>query len=282
MSEPQERASRSSGVVELGQLVEAITLDFGNTLVEFPERSMVGVLAATAAHEAETHGFDAAEFVRVWNEERLRQFAHDVPAGREADMDIRATRVLARLRGCQAPPADDDWQDGEAGRWSGPQEVEDVVDAYASAFVRLTPVPPRIGPMLIRLAGRYPVAVLSNWPLAIAVERYLEAAGWSASLTAVVISQRVGAIKPRPEMFRAAADALGVTSGRRLLHVGDDLGADVAGAHGVGWQAAWIRFKPEDSPLPVAPSFGDERPDLVLDRVTDLPRALGLTDRRTP
>ena len=142
--------------------------------------------------------------------------------------------------------------------------------------MRPVPVQPEIGPLLETLASRYSLAILSNWPIALAVEKYVEAAGWSAHLAAVVVSQRVGVIKPRAEIFHTAAKALGVASGPRLLHVGDDLGADVAGAHAVGWRAAWVRIKPEDSELPVALSTGTERPDLIVDRVTDLPRALGV------
>ena len=219
---------------------------------------------------------DAAEFSRVWGEERLRQFAEDVPAGREADMDVRAARVLARLRGCPAPPDGARWEDEAVGRWSRRDEVDDILETYASAFVRLTPVPAEIGPLLERLSGRYSLAILSNWPIAIGVERFVDAAGWRPHLRAVVVSQRVGVVKPWPAIFRVAAGALGVASGRRLLHVGDDLGADVAGAHGVGWRAAWVRLKPEDSPLPVAASGGDEVPDLTMDRIEDLPDALGL------
>ena len=87
-----------------------------------------------------------------------------------------------------------------------PGEVAAILDRYASAFVRLTPIPPEIGPLLELLASRYPVAILSNWPIAIAVERYIEAAGWSPHLSAVVISQRVGA---RVSTARARADSDG-------------------------------------------------------------------------
>ena len=281
MTDREERR-REVGVVELGRAIEAITLDFGNTLVAFPSASMGGVLSDTAERAAATWGFASYQFERVWGEERLRQFSEEVPQGHEANMDVRAARVLARLRGHAVPPGQGRWDDAEVASWSSPDEVEAVLDDYTSAFVRLTPVPPEIGPLLAELAARYPVAILSNWPLAAAVERFLEAAGWSAYLSAVVISQRVGVIKPRPEIFRAAARALNVASGPRLLHVGDDLGADVAGAHGVGWRAAWVRIKPEDSPLPVAEVSGGERPDLVVDRVTDLPGALGLRARRGP
>jgi HAD superfamily hydrolase (TIGR01509 family) len=277
--ERRER-QRETGYLELGQSIEAVTLDFGNTLVPFPRASMSGVVLETADRAASRWGFVADEFVRVWGEERFRQLTEEVPLGREADMDIRAARVLARLRGHPAPPAEERWDDGEAGSWSRPDEIDAILDDYASAFVRQTPVPPEIGPMLESLASRYSLAILSNWPIALAVERYLETAGWSTHLGAVVISQRVGAIKPRPEIFRAAAKALHVPSGPRLLHAGDDLGADVAGAQAVGWRAAWVRIKPEDSPLPVAPSSATERPDIVIDRVTDLPRALGLRARR--
>ena len=273
---------RQMDVFELGQSIEAITLDFGNTLVPFPSQSMAGVLSQTAERAAAAWGFRSDEFVRVWDEERLRQFAEEVPQGREADMDVRAERVLARLRGCPAPGPEDHWDDTEAARRSTPGEVAAILDDYASAFVRLTPIPPEIGPLLELLASRYPVAILSNWPIAIAVERYLEAAGWSPHLSAVVISQRVGAIKPWPAIFEAAARALAVPSGPRILHVGDDLGADVAGAHAVGWRAAWVRVKPEDSPLPVARPSGDETPDLAIDRLTDLARALGLNRPRVP
>jgi len=60
-----------------------------------------------------------------------------------------------------------------------------------------------------------------------------------------------------------------------ILNVGDDPGADVVGAHGVGWRATWVRLKPADSPLPVAPASPEARPDLTIDSILELKSALG-------
>jgi HAD superfamily hydrolase (TIGR01509 family) len=194
-------------------------------------------------------------------------------------MDIRARRVLAVLKGASMPKDGGRWDDAALIDVVGESEVDAVLQAYADAFVRVTPVPPLVGPMLERLGHRYRLAVVSNWPLALSVERFLEKAGWLAHLSAVVVSHRVGSIKPRSEIFEVAARELGVPSGPRIIHVGDDVGADVAGARAVGWRTAWVKVKPVDSPLPVAPPAPDETPDITIDTVLDLEDALGLVDR---
>jgi FMN phosphatase YigB (HAD superfamily) len=150
-----------------------------------------------------------------------------------------------------------------------------VLEAYTAAFVELTPAPPDIGPMLARLAASYRLAIVSNWPLTMAIERFAEAAGWAPYLSAVVVSHEVGVIKPQREIFEVAARRLGVPSGPAFLHVGDDPGADVVGAHNVGWRTAWVRLKPVDSPLPVAPPAPEARPDLTIDSILELESALG-------
>ena len=53
--------------------------------------------------------------------------------------------------------------------------------------------------------SRYRLAILSNWPLAATIDRYAEAAGWAPHLAAIVVSQRVGAIKPHPAIFARRA-----------------------------------------------------------------------------
>ena len=256
--------------------IEVITFDFGNTLVPFPAGPMASVVELTAARAAVMVGCAPAEFVQAWSEERMRQFAEDVPEGREADMDVRVARVLARIRGRSVPPPGERWDQAALGSYFEPREIDAILDTYAEAFVRNTPVPPAVGRMLQRLAGHCRLAVISNWPLGLSIDRFLEEAGWRRHFAAVVVSQRVGFVKPRPEIFESAARELGLASGPSILHVGDDLGADVVGARAVGWRAAWIRVKPEDSPLPTAPPAPAARPDITIDSVLDLEAALGL------
>jgi HAD superfamily hydrolase (TIGR01509 family) len=209
----------------------------------------------------------------VWSEERDRQFAEEVPEFREVELPQRLIRVLARLRGYEAPSREDRWDDVAAAAWSEPDEVSWGVDAYSQAFVRLIPAPPEVEPMLERLSARYRLAVLSNWPLALTIDRFVEAAGWDRWLRAVVVSERVGTIKPHPAIFDVAADLLGAR-GSSILHVGDDWAADVVGAKEAGWRAAYLRRPEGSSPLPSSERDDRVRADLDLDALADLELAL--------
>jgi FMN phosphatase YigB (HAD superfamily) len=55
--------------------------------------------------------------------------------------------------------------------------------------------------------------------------------------TATVYSMDVGHAKPRPEPFRAALTALGVSSSGHVVHVGDNERTDVGGALASGLRA---------------------------------------------
>ena len=67
-------------------------------------------------------------------------------------------------------------------------------------------------------------------------------------LDAVVFSSEIGVRKPRPEIFHAALERLGVPA-ERALFVGDRLYADVRGARDVGMrtvQAMWFRAEEDE------------------------------------
>ncbi len=82
------------------------------------------------------------------------------------------------------------------------------------AFVEALPSAPEAGALIARLASALPGAILSNWPLAATIDRYVEAAGWTPHLAAVVVSQRVGSIKPHPAIFAAARERAGRPAAR--------------------------------------------------------------------
>jgi len=260
-------------------VIRAITLDFGNTLVPVPDGALREVVGETARAIATRLGpFGEDEVNRAWSEERARQFREEVPLGREVDLVQRLGRILARLRGMPPPAADVPWDDAAAGLLSDAAERDWAVDVYSRAFVARLPPAPAAGAVLGALAPRYALAVLSNWPLATTIDRYVEAAGWSPYLRAVVVSQRVGTIKPHPAIFAAARDALGQPEPGEILHVGDDWAADVVGAKRAGWQAAYLRDRPSDSPLPGSDRDTTVVADIELDALRDLEAALERLD----
>jgi HAD superfamily hydrolase (TIGR01549 family) len=257
--------------------VGVVSFDFGNTLVPVDRAGLRRVVGVTAERVVASLGsFAIDDFLAVWAEERERQFREEVPRFREVDLGDRFVRVLARLRGMTPPASDEPWDQAEATRWSNAEEIDWAVETYSRAFVDGMPAPPDVGALLAHLAGRYRLAIVSNWPLAATVDRYLAAAGWDAHLAAVVISQRVGSIKPHPSIFRATESALGLVraEGNTILHVGDDWVADVVGAKNAGWRAAFLHDRPRDSPLPASTRDASVVPDLELTRLADLEAAL--------
>jgi len=261
-------------------VIEAVTLDFGNTLVPVPAAGLRGVVRRTAGEMAAALGpFDAEAVLTAWHEERERQFREEVPQFREVDLAQRVVRILARLRGMAPPPADKRWDDAAAELLSDPAEVAWAVDVYSGAFIAALPPARGAGDIIERLAARYRLAILSNWPLAATIDRYVEAAGWAPHLAAVVVSQRVGTIKPHPAIFAAARAALGEPPTSAICHVGDDWVADIVGAKRAGWRAAYVSARPEDSPLPGSERDGEVEADLEIAALQELEAGLASLDR---
>jgi FMN phosphatase YigB (HAD superfamily) len=241
---------------------------------------------------------DRPEFVSVWAEERERQFREEVPELRETDISQRAVRVLARLRDMPPPAPAARWDDAAAAALVQPSEVASVLDAYTAGFLNCMVPVTDAASTIERLASRgFALAILSNWPLAVTIDRFAEAHGWTPFLRAIVVSQRVGVIKPHPQIFRAAEEALGFGSagtagsaddiaGGAILHVGDDWAADVVGASSAGWRTAYLRDRQGDTPLPT--SSRDEAaedpagraivPDLELDELSELDALVQLAE----
>jgi HAD superfamily hydrolase (TIGR01549 family) len=101
--------------------------------------------------------------------------------------------------------------------------------------------------LLDDLRGRYRMAVVSNFdytPTALAI---LRAADIVEHFEMIVVSDAVGWRKPAPVIFRQTLDRMGLEPGETLF-VGDRIDIDVAGAHGMGMDSAWIN--PDAEPVP--------------------------------
>lgn len=91
-------------------------------------------------------------------------------------------------------------------------------------------------PALDRLRdGGVPLVVTSNWDERLPA--LLAGLGLAGRFRTIVVSFEVGVEKPHREIFRAAAERLGLEPGE-ILHAGDRELEDVEGARGAGF-AAW-------------------------------------------
>ena len=121
--------------------------------------------------------------------------------------------------------------------WQSPQPYPD-----AAAFVR---------------ALDLPICIVSNIDDD-DIKSAIRVNGWSFPM--IVTSEGCRAYKPRPEMFEAALRLLDVGPAE-VLHAGDSLGSDVAGAQRCGIDVAWLNRRsrplPSIPPTVVALSFVD-------------------------
>jgi HAD superfamily hydrolase (TIGR01549 family) len=88
-------------------------------------------------------------------------------------------------------------------------------------------------PGLARLASRYRLVAVSNG------NAELHRVGLDRFFAGSVSARLHGVAKPDPSIFRAACEAAGATP-QQVLHLGDDLDADVGGALAAGLHAGWI------------------------------------------
>jgi FMN phosphatase YigB (HAD superfamily) len=222
----------------------AVLFDLFDTLVRFdrermPEiqvngrrvRSTAGHVHAVLREHAPQVSLEACyeALVDSWREaERLRAIDHrEVPAPERFRDFFRRLALDAQ----SLPPGV-----GQA-----------LIDAHRSALGKAAEFPLHHGPLLERLAGRYRLAVVSNFDYTPTAVDILERAGVAGLFGAIVVSDAVGWRKPRPEIFDAALCRLGVRAGQALF-VGDRADIDVLGAQEIGMDAAWIN--PEGAPLP--------------------------------
>jgi len=130
-----------------------------------------------------------------------------------------------------------------------------------------------VGEALADLHERYKLCVVSDAIVTPGRElrRLLGSYGLARFFDAFIFSDEVGHSKPSPEMFRAAAKALGVDL-PSMVHVGDRQHNDVAGAKSLGMKTVlFIAARAVDRPGNTA--------DAVCERYQDLGRTIAALNR---
>lgn len=134
-----------------------------------------------------------------------------------------------------------------------------LTDTHMGALHEQVGIPASHAGVLEALAADASLAVCSNFSHSPKAVEILEEADLARHLDAVVVSDAVGLRKPRPEIFEAALQELGVAP-EETLHVGDNLSADVGGASALGIGTVWITRRVADPDAALA-GFDGPRPD---------------------
>ena len=144
-----------------------------------------------------------------------------------------------------------------------------LTDAHMGILYEACTVPAHHEAIMTSLAVDYALALCSNFTHAETARRILRDAELAQHLDAIVISEEMGIRKPRREIFDSVVVALDIEP-RDILHVGDNLVADVAGAAAVGMRTVWLTRQVAD-PEKALDAYEGPRPDFALEDLMDLP-----------
>ena len=219
--------------------IQAITLDLDDTLWPF---APIGARIEQVLHDwmLQHSPATAAMFPQAAMRE-LRERAYlDNP---HLHHDLSALRRLALQQALQDSGAD-------------AALLEPAYEAFFAARNQVEYYPDALD-ALQRIAARVPVAALSNG------NADLERIGVAHLFAFQLGAREHGAAKPVASIFHAACERLGVAP-EHVLHVGDHIEMDVAGAMSAGLRGCWINREAARWNHPLL------QPDLQFDTLTGL------------
>lgn len=205
--------------------IAALTFDLDDTLYDnrpVIDRTMQESVAFVRGYHPALANFDART-LQGWRDELLKsepEIYHDVTEWRWRALELGLSQA-----GLTA-------QEAAAGA--------DAAMANFAEWRSRVDVPQETHDTLIRLAKKWPLVAITNGNAQ--PERF----GLSDYFQFVLRAGPDGRSKPYADMYHLAAEKLNVPLAE-ILHVGDDLTTDVAGAIRCGMQACWI--KPENADL---------------------------------
>jgi len=250
--------------VDLLADIEAISFDLFETLVdgqlerlpriEWNGQSIPSTAGVLHGHLFTRHKIELAALLSVMHEVDRELRRPRWEAGRELPNQERFDAIIARLG------------------------IDDVAMAAELGALHLgmirahTTMPSHHPELLLRLRKRFRLALCSNFSHSPTAIRILEERGLRESFDVLAISDEIDVRKPERGIFDVVISRTGV-SPENILHVGDRLGADVAGAAAAGMRTAWITRSVRDRDAALA-AFAGPTPDLEVSDLSDLEHRL--------
>ena len=131
-----------------------------------------------------------------------------------------------------------------------------LAEAFSGDFFSVIPTKSRLMPhayeVLEYLAGKYNLYILSNGFQELQCHK-MRSAGVDGYFKKVILSEDLGVLKPRPEIFNFALSAT-QSEMRESLMIGDSWEADITGAHGIGMHQAFYNVT-ERAAFPFLPTY---------------------------
>jgi putative hydrolase of the HAD superfamily len=227
---------------------QAVLFDLFRTIVVY-------TAAAPTGKVREPQWRSAMEVLRP----RAAQLLPGVDFERFLDSLVAASAEIARTRAPQHLEVAIEERYRRAMARLGAGAEQSVAAAHELSALQLaaqaanSTLPPAHRALLESLAGRFRIAVVSNFDHTRTVHDLLARLGVDRLFSAVVVSMEIGRRKPHPEIFRAALRRL-ATPAERALFVGDSLQDDIGGARSVGMDSVWVDRRgsgvPERGPKP--------------------------------
>nr|WP_299408619.1 HAD family hydrolase [Acaryochloris sp. IP29b_bin.148] len=132
--------------------------------------------------------------------------------------------------------------------WHDPVLAADLNQLYLKHRFEDIELYPDVIPGLDVLKDFFSIGLLSNG------NGYPEKCGLSGYFDFVIFSQDIGVEKPHAEIFLSTCRQAGCQPWQ-LIHIGDSLESDVAGANGVGAISVWLNRKGEQNRSEIVPTF---------------------------
>jgi len=252
---------------QLMPTVKGIGFDLFGTIV-LQERFSFEQCLGNLYHSLLTSGFalEQQRFVEVYRQVNRRCMDQATADGRETHNRFWVAGALQALDYTVTPED---------------PRVQQAVDEYFEPFITCCQLIPGTREMLTNVAGRYRIALVSNFTHPPAVEQILAGVGIGQFFDEILISGQLGVRKPHLAMFAELMRRLKLTP-EDIVFVGDELQTDIVGAQEAGLRTVWMTYRQRlERPSPLGQFLGVSeqeegvRPDHVVANWSEFLAILG-------